>query len=400
MKLKALVVALLAAAGGWWAALVCHHFPEPAVKVADEEIRPPGLFRCPMHRWFNADQPGQCTLCGMDLMPVNNGGTNLERTAHNLVLLPPGSPNVLGVQTAMVKKQPLVRTLRVAGMIGEDESHHGIISAPVEGRIDGLAMSCEGDQITRRQPLITIFSRTLLAAANDYKTALVKSDAAAVTNAQRCLEQYGLVWEQIKAIPQRQDDDIHFGILAPLSGTIVKSYVSEGQHVKEGEKLFEIADFTTMWFTFTAYEPDLPFIQVDQIVELSTPSLPGQTVKARVTFINPNLDDQTHAATVRVLLEHPELHLKNKSQADGLVQLDAPEVLAVPRTAVLWPGNAPRVYVEKSPGIYEQRDVKLGRLGDAFYELLEGLTEGEHVVTSGNLLIDGQAQLNRHASPP
>ena len=170
--------------------------------------------------------------------------------------------------------------------------------------------------------------------------------------------------------------------------------------MKEGEKLFELADFTSLWLTFPVSAADLPFVKLDQIVDFTTPTLPGRTVRARITFINPNLDEQNHTAAVRVLLEHPELHFKNKSQAQGLVELDAPVVLAVPRTAVLWPGNSPRVYVEKSPGIYEQRTVKLGLAGDAVYELLEGLTEGERVVTSGNLLIDGQAQLNRSASPP
>ena len=82
------------------------------------------------------------------------------------------------------------------------------------------------------------------------------------------------------------------------------------------------------------------------------------------------------------------------------MELDSPEVLAVPRRAVLWPGNTPRVYVERATGTYEPRAVKLGRVGDEAYELLEGVTEGERVVTSGNLLVDGQAQLNRHASPP
>ena len=142
---------------------------------------------------------------------------------------------------------------------------------------------------------------------------------------------------------------------------------------------------------------DVSLVQLNQIVEFQTPSLPGRTVKARVTFISPNLDEQTHTSTVRVLLEHPELKIKNKSQATGHVELDAPEVLAVPRRAVLWPGNTPRVYVETAPGTYEPRAVKLGRTGDETYELLEGVAEGERVVTSGQLLVDGQAQLNRSA---
>src|SRR5205085_2230371 len=155
------------------------------------------------------------------------------------------------------------------------------------------------------------FSAMLLGAVNDYKIALERNELHAVTNAQRRLEQFGLVWEQIKSIPKRQPGDTSFGILAPRSGTILKSYVAEGQFVKEGDPLFEIADFTTMWFTFPVYEQDQPFIQLGQIVDINPASLPGRTVKARITFISPNLDEQTHASTVRVLLEHPELKLKN-----------------------------------------------------------------------------------------
>ncbi len=392
MKLWTLIVIVLAAGGGWFAS---SHFHAKRDTAGTRAVL---YYQSPMHPWVKSDKPGQCTVCGMDLVPIYEGGKNFDSAAADIVMLPQGSANVVGVQTVEVKKSPLVRMLRVSGMIGEDESRHGVISAPVEGRIDGLAMNHEGQQVTRRQPLATMFSRTLLAAANDYKLALPQGGDA-LENAQRRLEQYGLVWEQIKAIPQRQPDDLHFGILAPLTGTIVKSYVAEGQYVREGDRLFEIADFTKMWFHFAAYEQDLPFIKAGQIVNVQTPSLPGETIKARVAFISPNLDETTRSARVRVVLENPERRIKKNTFATGVIELEAPEVLAVARTAVLWPGNAPRVYVEKQAGVYEQRSVKLGRIGDSDCEVLDGLKEGERVVTSGNMLFDGQAQLNNLASP-
>ncbi len=393
MKPAYFLIAAIAAACGWYGAL---HFRHPAgapSKDEGTEGRKILIYQSPMHPWVKSDKPGQCTVCGMDLVPVYEGGKNFDHAASDVVMLPPGSPNVVGVKTAEVKRQPLVRTLRVAGMIGEDESRHGIISAPVEGRIDGLAMNHPGQQVTRRQPLVTIFSRTLLAAASDYKLA-IEQGGAPLEQAKRRLEQYGLVWEQINAIPTRQPDDLYFGILAPLTGTIVKSYVSEGQYVKEGDRLFEVADFTKMWFMFSAYEQDLPFLKVGQIVSLNTPSLPGQTLKARVASIDPTLDEMNHSAMVRVVLENPERRIKNKTFAEGTVELEAPEVVTIPRSAVLWRGAQPRVYVEQAPGAYEQRVVKLGRAGDALWEVLDGLKEGERVVLSGNMLIDGQAQLD------
>ena len=388
-------IAAIAATGGWYAARL-----SPSRHAEDAaQGRKILFYQSPMHPWVKSDKPGQCTVCGMDLVPVFQGGAGFDKATPGIVMLPTGSPNVIGVQTAEVKKQRLARTLRVAGMIGEDESRHGIISAPVEGRIDGLAMNHEGQPISRRQPIATIFSRTLLSAANDYKLALDQGGAA-LDQAKRRLEQYGLVWEQISAIPQRQPDDLYFGILAPLTGTIVKSYVNEGQFVKEGEKLFEIADFTRMWCMFTVYEQDLPLIHERQIVTVRVPTLPGEEMKARVGFISPNLDEVTRSARVRVVLENPERRLKNKTFAEGIIELDAPEVLAIPRSAVLWAGSAPRVYVEMAPGSYEQRNVKLGRAGDALWEVLEGLKEGERVVLSGNMLMDGQAQLDTGMNDP
>lgn len=328
----------------------------------------------------------------MDLVPIYERELNSGEAKADCVMLPPSSATVIGVQTAEVKKRPLVRTLRVSGTIGEDESRHGVICAPVEGRIDGLAMNHDGQQITRRQPLATIFSRTLLAAASEYKAALAQGGPA-LDEAKLKLERCGLVWEQIRTIPDRQPGDNYFGILAPLSGTIVKSSVSEGQYVKEGEPMFEIADFTRMWFVFAAYEQDLAWIRVGQVVEVQMPSLPGEILKAKISFISPNLDETTRSAHVRVVLENPDRRIKNKSYADGVIQIDAPEVLSIPRSAVLWTGMQSRVYVEKSAHLYEQRCVKLGRVGDVCWEVLEGLEDGERVVHAGNVLIDSQAQI-------
>ena len=394
MKIAPFVIAAAAAVCGWYGATAFHRQTgQPA-----GESRRLLYFQSPMHPWVKSDQPGKCTVCGMDLVAIYEGGKNFDKETADIVMLPQGSPTVVGVQTSEVKMRPLARTLRVSGMIGEDESRHGVICSPVEGRIDGLAMNHEGQQITRRQPLATMFSRTLLTAATDYKLAL-EQGGPTLDQARRKLEQCGLVWEQINAIPQRQPDDIYFGILAPLTGVIIKSYVAEGQYVKEGEKLFEIADFTKMWFHFAAYEQDLAFIKVGQVVNIQTPSLPGETFKARVAFISPNLDETTRSARVRVVIENPERRIKNNTFAEGSIEMEAPEVLAAARTAVLWPGDAPRVYVERQAGVYEHRTVKLGRCGDADWEVLDGLKEGERVVTNGNMLIDGQAQLNHLAAP-
>lgn len=388
MRATHLLVAACALAAGWFAAGAYHDKHDHA---QTKRVR---FYQSPMHPWVKSDQPGKCTVCGMNLVPIYEDTLSFDHATDGLVMLPPGSPNVIGVQTAEVKVKPLVRTLRVAGTIGEDESRHGVISAPVEGRIEGLAVSHEGQPVAQRQPVATIFSRTLLAAADEYRAAFAEGGAALQKAALR-LERCGLLAEQIRDIPQRQPDDKYFSIVSPLAGTIVKCCVSTGQYVREGDKIFEVADLTRMWFCFDVSERDLAFIKPRQVIYVSTPSLPGRALNQRVGDISPMFDPATHTARVRVVIENPDRAIKANSIAEGTIAIGDADALAVPRTAVLWPGAGPRVYVEKSPGGYEQRAVTLGRAGDEDWEVLAGLSEGERVVTSGGVLIDGQAQLNR-----
>lgn len=397
MKTNLLLVTALAGAAGWGLASFSNNSPTSFISSAIAAEAPAPAYQCPMHTWVKSAQAGQCTLCGMEFAAAKQADLVCSLMNRHLIALRPATEKLLGVKTVEVKMQPLVRTLRVAGLIGEDESQHGIISAPADGRIDGLAMNCPGEQIHLRQPVATFFSRPILAAAEDYQRKL-KTGGAELEVARQQLEQFGLIAEQINAIPTRQADDFHFSILARLSGTIVKSFVSEGQYVKAGEKLFETADFTKMWFVFAAYEQDLPFIHQGQFVEIRTASLPGETLRAKVAFISPNLDEKTRTAAVRVVLENPDGRIKNNLYAEGMVMTEAETVLAIPRQAVLYPGQQPRVYVQRATGAYEQRTVKLGRVGDNSWEILDGLKTGEKVVLAGNLLMDAQSQLE-HPEP-
>jgi Cu(I)/Ag(I) efflux system membrane fusion protein len=216
------------------------------------------------------------------------------------------------------------------------------------------------------------------------------------------LKRLGLTEAQIAGLPAKDPNETHTQILAPVAGTVVTRMVYAGQYVKEGERLFELADFSTMWFQFDAYERDLAWIKPGQTVEVTTPAVPGQTFTGAVVFIDPNLKEMTRSAKVRVELANPLLEndrparrqLYHRLYAEARVQIASPEVLTVSRTAVLAPGSQPLVYVEKAPGVYEQRRVRLGRSGDDAWEILDGLSAGERVVTTGNMLVDAQAQLN------
>lgn len=401
-----IAVAAALAAGWWWGR---HSAGQPPGDSAGSEARRILFYQSAMHPWIKSETPGKCTICGMDLTPVYEGETSVDLNP-GLVSLRPNAISVLDVQTVPVQRAPLIRTLRVAGTIEENEIQHRRLSAYIGGRIESLSVNYVGAEVVAGQPLATFYSPSLLEAERQYLAILrtssrigseVESERLLQSAALR-LRQLGLTDAQVAQLPQKDPSNLFTEILAPLSGTVVERFVYPGQYVMEGEPLFELADFSTMWFLFDAYERDLPWIQLGLEVEITTPSLPGQILRAPIRFIDPNFNPSTRSTRVRVELPNPIIEgsqppqrpLRHRLYAEGRVLTSHPDVLLVPRSAVLSPDGQPVVYVEQGPGTYERRPVQLGRVGDRDHEVLGGLEPGESVVIQGNLLIDAQAQLN------
>lgn len=398
--LLVLLTALAAAVATWFAA--------PAFKSASSAAttpsagqRQPLFYQSAMHPWIKSDKPGRCTICGMELTPVYEGQQALDAGGDaDIVALTQNQIQVLHVQTSTAAKRPLTRTLQVAGSIEANTSRRRVLSAYLDGRIERLHVNYIGAEVTAGQPLADFYSPTLLQAEREYRQ--LAGDLR--KNTALRLRQMGLTPEQIDALPNKPADALVSQIVSPISGTVVSQSVYEGQYVASGEKLFEIADFSTMWFLFRAYEQDMPWLQTGLTVEVTTPAVPATTFTGEITFIDPNFDPTTRSTNVRVELPNPVANgrrlLLNRLYADGNVQLAAPPVLTVPRSAVIQTGSQAVVYVARGGGAYQRTLVDIGRRGDEFVEILSGLQDGDPVVTNGNLLIDGQAEMNRAFMTP
>lgn len=359
-------------------------------------------YQSAMHPWIKSDQPGRCTICGMELTPVYEGESGLD--LGDVVPLSATAISVLNVQTEEAAVRPLAKTLVVAGTIEADESRRRVLSAYVGGRIDKLHVNYVGAEVKEGEPLAEFYSPMLLQAEREYRSLAGAASADLRKAAALRLRQLGLTEKQLEVLDAKPADALTSQILAPISGTVVERNVYAGQYVMEGEKLFALADFSTMWFQFPVYEQDLPWIRAGLKVDVTTPSLPGKTLIGEITFIDPNFDNSTRSTRVRVELANPPVEgrrlLLNRLYADGRIQLAAPEVLTVPRSAVIQTGAEAVAYVDQGDGNYARRELQIGRRGDALVEVLGGLEAGEKVVVNGNLLIDGQAEMNRAFARP
>lgn len=349
-----------------------------------------------MHPWIKSDQPGKCTICAMDLTPIHEGEQAVGMR-DDVVVLSSNSVTVLNVQTEIVARRPLGLTLRAAGTLEANETLKTVLAAPAAGRIEVLNVEYAGVEVAAGQPLLTMYSPELALEKRRY---LVRSRMSTQRDPYQATPTSPMDLARVSV----ESDPYFHDLVAPQSGTVIERNIYAGQYVAEGERLMTIVDSSVLWFRFDVYENQLAWVVPGQTLEVTVPAVQGKVFPAVVSFIEPALDTTTRTVKVRADIKNPPVEvsggqtmrlLRYGMYADGRIHAELPGVLTVARSAVLQPGTRAYAYVDKGSGAYERRRVHLGRRGDRWCEVLNGLTEGDRVVTAGNVLIDAQAEFLR-----
>jgi len=356
------------------------------------------IWTCAMHPQIRMDEAGKCPICGMDLIPLSkSGGSSVDPDAVHLGKEAVELANVL---TTVVSRQKPVKEIRLYGKIRADERLLKSLVAHVPGRIERLGITFTGETVEKGQVLAEIYSPELVTAQQELletvKTKKIQPELYEASKEK--LRQWKLSDEQIADIESSGEIINDFQVLSNTSGTVTARKVNTGDHVSEGSILFEIADLSRIWILFDAYESDLQFINKDDKISFTLQSLPGSKFTGTISFIDPVIDPVTRVAKVRVETDNRSGKLKPEMFATGILSSDLDEYrnsIVIPGSAVLWTGKRSIVYV-KEPGnesIFRMREVELGpSLGES-YVVINGLSEGEEIVTSGTFSVDASAQL-------
>ena len=418
LLLAVFVAGLLTGAGFW---ILRSHWDVPQTSAVSQPIgmapsrsRSVRFYQSPMHPWIRSDQPGRCTICGMELTPVYEGDSGASAEGP-VVVLGTNSIQLIHLETSEVSEAPLIRHLRLSGTLEDNDTRHRMISASVAGRIERLSVNRLGQEIRAGDPLLTLYSPSLLAAEREYvalskqphpEPAGTSTDLTPIlASARQRLIQMGLTPRQIDALKDKSPSALTSDLMIPADGTVVLKQVYEGQYVTEGERLFETADFSTMWVQLTAYESDRQWLRVGQSARITTASWNGGVITGQVSFIDPNFDPMTRSTRVRIEIPNPIEATTEGPRRRLLHRVTAMAEIAcvetartLPRSALLWNGGQPVVYLSLGAGAYESRKVRIGRIGDHLAEVLDGLKPGERVVTQAAFLIDAQSQLQSGGS--
>ncbi|MGO4684609.1 efflux RND transporter periplasmic adaptor subunit [Hyphomicrobium sp. 2TAF46] len=372
--------------------------PKPA-----PDTRKVKFYRNPMGLPDISPSPKKDSM-GMDYIPVYEG----EEHDGNSISVSPGKVQRSGVETVAAVKQSMTRTIKAPGVIQLDERRISVIAPRFDGYVESVGPATTGTHVKKGDPLVTVFGQEVqnqgvrliieqnAGGRGDEATALSNGKFApgGVIGARRRLVNLGVPVEYIETVirERRVPDTLTFR--GAGDGVILERNVVEGQAFKAGDVLFRLADHSQVWMMADIAEGDIDAVSAGQTAIIKTRAHPGKQFIGKVAVVYPHLTKETRTARVRIELPNSDLALLPDMYGDVEIATGAAAMaVAVPASAVIDSGNRQVVILDLGDGRFEPRDVKLGRKGDGFTEILDGVAEGEKVVVNGNFLIDAESNL-------
>jgi Cu(I)/Ag(I) efflux system membrane fusion protein len=356
---------------------------------------------CPMHPHIIQHEPGNCPICGMELVEQNISTSATSDFGPPIVTVRPETVQNMGVRTARVELGSISRQIDTVGFVTYDEDRMSHVHTRVEGWIEKLAVRSEGEHLTRGQPLFYLYSPELLNAQEEYLLALQQAADSAATRGRDLLAgaQRRL---QLLEIPQALIDDLRktrrsqqaVPVLAPADGVVMKLSVREGMYVKPEMELFAISDVASVWVQAQVFEHQSGWVQTAQPAQIKVAAAPGRSWQGAVDYVYPELDPVTRTLRVRLRFANPDGSLKPNMFAQAVIHsAPQPNVLTIPRDALIVTGGEERVVVALGDGRFQSLPVVSGMRVQDRVEIVSGLDEGQEVVVSGQFLIDSESNL-------
>ena len=424
----------------------------------DDPVQNEGqLWTCGMHPEVILDEPGQCPICGMNLVPIKKQEAGVKQetqtkaekpdserkilywqapmnpseiydkpgksamgmdlipvyadqvSAGSAVQIDPVTVQNMGVRTARVKKTDFDRSIRAVGKIDYNEENIYVVSSKISGWIEKLYVDYTGKEVRKGQPLLDIYSPELVTTQQEYLLALKnkqlvgESQFASIRDGAESLLQATHQRLRYWDIPESEITKLReSGVVrktltleSPANGVVVHKNAIDGLHVKEGMSLYQIADLSTIWVYVSIYDNEVPWVKVGQKATMKLSYSPDKILEGKVVYIYPYLDEKARDVKVRLEFKNPGLDLKPGMYANVWIKTPAiKNAIVIPSEAVIRSGQRNIVFVTRGKGRFEPREVRIGEESDDDkIRIISGLSENEQVVISAQFLLDSESRL-------
>jgi RND family efflux transporter MFP subunit len=362
-----------------------------------------------MHPDILEEEPGTCPICGMDLVPVEAESGHGDRGEHGAVVtIDPTVVQNMNVVTRLVERRDIAHPIRTVGYLDYDQERMVSVTTKFSGFIEKTYVNHIGQPVRKGEPLFEIYSPELvqteqeLLSAMRYAKSLAEAPSGARSRAEALLEAarqrlafWDITPEQIRRLEETGEVFRTLQIVAPASGVVMKRMPGlEGMAATPGMELLHIADLSNLWLTVEIFDNQLPWLDVGSPASVSLSYLPGEAYRGRVRYIEPEVSEKTR--TIQLTLDVPNRDRRLRVGMYATVVFEpvaAADAITVPAEAVIRTGERDIVVVALGEGRFAPREVVLGSRGNGYLQVLEGLSEGDEIVTSAQFLIDSESNL-------
>lgn len=400
---------------------------ESAVEHAVKHLDP--KYVCPMHPNIVQDQPGNCPICGMDLVPLEQDTASAPTERKILYYKHPHDPSItsavpqkdsmgmdyvpvyddgggssvkispatvqnLGVRTAKAERGRLWKRIDTVGYVNFDENMISHVHLRTEGWIDKLMVKSEGERVRKGQLLFELYSPTLVNAQDEYIQALASHSTRLVSASKERLLSLGIDASQISHLEKTRKSDQRVKIYAQQDGIVSHLAGREGMFVKPQMEVMTLADLSSIWIQVEVFERQAEWVKVGKPAEMTVSYIPGRVWEGRVEYVYPSLDPKTRTLRARLRFDNPDEALKpNMFATITIFGGAADDVVSIPREALIRTGNAQRIILSLGDGRFAPREVVSGIESGDRIEIRQGLQGGEDVVVSSQFLLDSEASV-------
>ena len=343
----------------------------------------------PMDPNYRRDEAGKSPM-GMDLVPVYESADGDAST----VIISPVVVQNLGVRTTPAERTQLWRGIDTVGYVDYDESKVSHIHLRTEGWIEKLAVQSEGERVKKGDFLFDVYSPKLVNAQEELVTALSSGNKGLIRATKERLSALGISSNQINQLQQDKKVKQRISIYAPQDGVVSSLPVREGMFVSPSMKVMTLGDLSSVWLLAEVFERQSQWVEVGQAAEVRLSYIPGKLWQGEVEYIYPSLDPKTRTLKVRLRFDNPGEQLKPNMYANVKIFGGAKDnIIVIPLEGLIRTGREERVIISLGEGKFEARQVMAGIESGNYVEILQGVTEGEEIVTSGQFLIDSEASM-------
>ncbi|MGN6181902.1 MAG: efflux RND transporter periplasmic adaptor subunit [Mucilaginibacter sp.] len=360
-------------------------------------IKSEAYYTCSMHPHVHESHPGNCPICGMKLIRVEMTKTNDQQAGR--IVLTAAQMQLAEIQTYTVRPAYTGAQKTVTGTVAINENGTNELTARLTGRIQQLFIRSVGEQISKGQPVYTIYSEDLQEAEKEYLLAREQQQKLhnpdvdykmLISAAENKLKLWGLTTAQIAKLAKSGQTQPTTTMLSTISGTVSDIGVHEGDYVTEGTTILKATQLNTVWVEAQLYPNEAGDYKIKDAVNVTFPDLGNNIIKGQVDFINPELSENSKVVLVRITVPNTGGLIKPGMQA--YVSIGTGErPLAIPNTAVIAGGKGNVVWVRNNDGSFSPKMVELGDGNNNYVEITSGLTNGEIVVTGGAYLLNSEA---------